>query len=99
MGQQFLDQYSILHFSSGAIAYFWGIDFFKWFVIHASFEVVENTEAGMKFINENLTWWPGGKPKADKMLNVLGDNAAALFGWWVASQLDKTGKEKKWYSE
>ena len=99
MGQQFLDQYSILHFSSGAIAYFWGIDFFKWLLIHASFEVVENTEGGMKFINENLTWWPGGKPKADKMLNILGDNAAALLGWWVASKLDKTGKEKKWYSE
>ena len=57
MGKQFLDQYSLLHYSTGVAAYYWGVPFWTWVVIHVSFE-------GMRFINTNLTFWPGGKPNA-----------------------------------
>ena len=99
MGNQFLDQYSILHFATGVVAYFWNVPLPTWFVAHAAFEVLENTDAGMDFINTNLkTWWPGGKPRADDILNIVGDNVAAVAGWWCAFQLDETGKASGWYS-
>ena len=97
MGKQFVDQYSLLHFASGIIAYFWGVPAVNWFVAHVGFEILENTKPGMDFINGNLKWWPGGKPRADEFINILGDNAAAMGGWWLASQLDETGKDRGWY--
>ena len=98
MGNQFLDQYSLLHFASGVGAYFFGVPPVEWLIAHVAFELVENTESGMRFINQNLTWWPGGKPKADAGLNMLGDNLSAMVGWWAASQLDAEGKRRDWYS-
>ena len=97
MGKLFLDQYSLLHFSSGVMAYFVGIGALKWFVAHATFEFAENTQTGMKFINENLTFWPGGKPRRDALINILGDNVAAILGWILASKVDTVGKQKNWY--
>ena len=97
MGKYFLDQYSLLHLASGVVAYFWGVPPGAWFIAHLSFEVAENTEVGMRFINDNLTWWPGGKPRADEFINIVGDNASAMLGWWVAMKLDDEGKRKKWY--
>ena len=80
MGKQLLDQYSLLHFSTGVAAYFWGVPPFNWFLAHVTFEAVENTEAGMRFINQNVSWWPGGKPKRDELINILGDNISAMLG-------------------
>ena len=97
MGNLFLDQYSILHYATGVVAYFWGIPAGYFFVGHVAFEVVENTDVGMDFINTSLTWWPGGKPKADTLTNIVGDNAAAMFGFYCAYKLDEIGKRRKWY--
>ena len=97
MGNQLLDQYSILHFATGVVAYFWDIGFITWTLFHGAFELVENTPQGMKFINTNLTWWPGGKPKADAWINILGDNLSAMSGWWCAAKLDEMGKKRGWY--
>ena len=98
MGNQLLDQYSLLHFASGIVAYYWGVPLDKWFLAHVTFEIVENTNAGMDFINTNLnSWWPGGKPRADDLINVVGDNLSAVVGWWSALELDRMGKEKGWY--
>ena len=99
MGKQFLDQYSILHYASGIVAYFWGVPALYWFLAHASFEIVENTPAGMKIINENLTFWPGGKPQADAWINIAGDNLSAMVGWWCASYIDTLGKKRGWYKK
>jgi hypothetical protein len=98
MGNQFLDQYSLLHYATGVLAYFWGIPAVPFFVAHVSFEAIENTTSGMKFINETLTFWPGGKPKADSFSNIVGDNLSALLGYYCAYKLDETGKRNKWYS-
>ena len=98
MGNLFLDQYSLLHYATGVMAYFWGLEPVPFFLAHVGFEAVENTEAGMDFINTNLSWWPGGKPRADSFINIVGDNAAALFGFYCAYKLDVMGKRYKWYS-
>ena len=58
MGKQFLDQYSLLHYASGIVAYFWGLSPLTFFLTHVGFELAENSTVGMKFINQNLTWWP-----------------------------------------
>lgn len=97
MGNQFLDQYSLLHFAVGNIAYFWGFDMVQLFLGHIAFELAENTQVGMDFINKSLTWWPGGKPRADEISNIVGDNISALLGWWCAAKLDEIGKRRKWY--
>ena len=97
MGKYFLDQFSLLHYASGVIAYFWGIPFVPFLLLHATFEFVENTAAGIDFINTNLTWWPGGKDKADAFVNIVGDNVSAMAGWYSASIVDKEGEKKGWY--
>ena len=89
MGKQFVDQYSILHFSSGVLAYFWGVPAKNWFFLNVGFEIIENTEFGMKIINEKFTYWPGGKPFRDSFLNGLGDTLSSLGGWYVASKIDQ----------
>ena len=62
MGKYLFDQYTYLHFATGIIAYFWGVDLVTWTVIHILFELVENTVVGMKIINDYMPFWPGGKP-------------------------------------
>ena len=96
MGINFVDQYSLLHYATGVMAYFWGIPPLHFFVAHATFEAVENTKAGMEFINKTLTWWPGGKPRADSFTNVVGDNISALLGYYCAYKLDDEGKRRNW---
>ena len=86
MGDTIFDKYSLLHFGSGAVARALGIRLFWWMIAHIVFEFVENTEGGMKFINENLTWWPGGKNRADDWINIVGDNISAAVGWVVANK-------------
>ena len=88
MGKLLLDQYSLLHFASGVVAYFVGIPGLEWFFAHLAFEVVENTDDGMRFINTKLKWWPGGKPRADSVTNMVGDQLSTMVGWWAASSLD-----------
>ena len=52
----------------------------------------------MAFINKSLTWWPGGKPRADDFMNIVGDNLSAMVGWWTAAKLDELGKSRGWYA-
>ena len=55
------------------------------------FEIIENTRYGIKFINDKLFFWPGGKPKSDSFINIVGDNIGAILGWLMANYLDKLG--------
>ena len=96
MGKQLLDQYSLLHFAYGVSAYFWGVPPLYFFLSHVAFEIAENSAPGMRFINQ-LPFWPGGKPRADAFINIIGDNASAMAGWYCASQLDEYGKKNDWY--
>ena len=84
MGYRFIDQYSYLHFVVGATVFYWNISLFQWFLIHTLFEIVENTPTGIHIINKYLTIWPGGKPKADTLLNNFGDTVFGMLGWLSA---------------
>lgn len=93
MGKYFTDQYSLLHFSTGVVAYFIGIRLMIWITLHLLFELIENTQFGIYVINKYLTFWPGGKPEADAFINsMLGDNFYAILGWLSASYLDSLYK-------
>ena len=97
MGISFFDQYSILHMASGIVAYFWGIKLVHWAIFHIIFEYIENTEWGMKLIN-NVSGWPGGKKIPDTFVNsMLGDNFFAILGWLVAHFFNHLGNKYNWY--
>lgn len=89
MGVYFIDQYSLLHFSVGVICYFWGISFMKWMVIHALFELIENTQFSIYIINNYVKIWPGGKTQPDSIINSLGDISFGCIGWYLAKWLDE----------
>ena len=99
MGTKLFDQYTYLHFASGIVSYFWNISFIIWMVVHTIFEICENTQFGVNFIDKYLFFWPGGKHRADKNINIIGDTIGAIIGWSSAYYLDKIGAKYKWYSE
>lgn len=81
MGIYFTDNFSLLHFSSGIIAYYWGIGFIHWFLLHLIYEVLQNTSWGIWFINNIVTLWPGGKLDYDSYINTIGDQTYGMLGW------------------
>lgn len=102
MGNQIADQYSLLHFCVGVIAYYWQFSLKDAFILHLIFEITENTPIGMKLINKffvrkNGVGWPGGKDRADGFLNMIGDNIFFVVGWVTANQLDLIGNQRGWY--
>ena len=98
MGHLLFDQYTYLHFAVGIIAYFWNISLFNWFILHIAFEILENSQIGMDFINKHITCWPGGKSKPDTIINSIGDIYGAMIGWISACCLDNIGNKYKWYT-
>jgi membrane glycosyltransferase len=88
MGQGWYDQYSLLHFATGIFAYFWGFSWIFTLVAHIVFEIVENTQLGMEFINNKIPWWPGGKPKADSIPNQISDTIMTMLGWYASRYAD-----------
>ena len=96
MGQLFIDQYSLCHAAVGVVVYFFGIDIDKWFVLHLAFEMLENTKMGMSLIRM-IKVWPGGKPYADSIINIVGDQLSAMFGYLMASAVDRYGSKAGWY--
>ena len=97
MGERFLDQYSLLHFAVGIVAYFWGLPLWFWNLIHILFELAENTEMSMYYINHHLPLWPGGKEYADTWINRLGDIIIGHLGWMLAYWLDLYGTQRGWF--
>lgn len=99
MGQYFLDQYSLLHFATGVIFYFWGFSAKSTFIIHTLFELFENTSYGMYFINHYIKFWPGGKPFADSFINSLGDTVFTMVGFYVAQYMDHLSIKYNFYKQ
>lgn len=88
MGSQLFDQYSLLHFATGVIFYFFNFKLLTFLVIHTIFEIFENTKKGVYFIDNYLTFWPGGKKRPDALINSIGDTISAVIGWYSANLLD-----------
>jgi hypothetical protein len=80
MGIHFTDKYSLLHFSSGIICYYWSISLIGWFIIHMLYEIIENQPYIVKII-DTIPIWPGGKKFSDKPINMVGDQFYAVLGW------------------
>ena len=97
MGQYAIDQYSLLHFAVGILAYFWAVPFWLIVFLHIVFEWAENTPIGMRFINEWFTLWPGGKPRADSFLNMTTDTIATAVGWLLSWWADRASVSQHMY--
>ena len=98
MGYALFDQFTYLHFATGIISYFWNISLPLLIILHTIFEYVENTKIGMHIINKYMVFWPGGKPEADAIINIVGDTIGAMIGWISAYYLDKLGHKNGWYT-
>jgi hypothetical protein len=95
MGYKLYDQYSLLHFATGTIAYFFGINIFWWIILHTVFEILENSSYGVRFIDTKLKFWPGGKKHSDNLQNSLSDLIFAIIGHQIAMRLDLYYKKLK----
>jgi hypothetical protein len=84
MGNTFLDQYSYLHFAVGILFRFFNISLPISILVHTLFEILENTNIGVHFIDTYLLFWPGGKQKADTLINSVGDTFFFIVGWLSA---------------
>lgn len=96
MSQVLTDQFSLLHFATGIVAYFWGLSLAQWFILHATFELLEDTQTGVRIINKMFgKIWPGGGKKVpDSFLNSeIGDNLYAVLGWLVAQKISEYTKK------
>lgn len=90
MGYNFIDEYSLLHFAVGIVAYYWNISLGNWIITHILFELLENTQQGMYIINYYFHgFWPGGKDHPDSWINSFGDTFFAILGWFLAQQSQK----------
>lgn len=76
-----MDKFSYLHFVTGALVYYWNISLPIWILLHTLFEIFENTSFGIKFIDNYIKLWPGGKKYADSFINSIGDTFFAILGW------------------
>ena len=97
MGKYSVDQYSLLHFAVGIIAYFWGFSWQHTLLVHVVFELSENTNQGMYFINNYMPFWPGGKPYADSLVNQASDTLMTMIGWYISRLADSMAIEKQLY--
>lgn len=96
MGTRFADQFSLLHFAAGVVAYFFGIPFLVWVILNLLFEIAENSPQGIRLIN-SFSFWPGGKPYPDSLINIIGDIFFIILGWGAAYLLDYLGDRYRWY--
>jgi hypothetical protein len=87
MGKYFIDKYSTYHLCSGIIAYYCGLSFAKWFILHAIYEMVENSRLQKEL--DKIEIWPGRKPKPDTIINSIGDQICAILGWCIGYVMNK----------
>jgi len=97
MGLNIFDQFTYLHFSTGIVAYFFGLPLLYWIVLHTIFEITENTSFGINMINNYFKFWPGGKPYSDSFVNCVGDTLGTVIGWFSAYLIDNLGSKYKLY--
>jgi len=97
MGVVFIDRFSLLHFSVGALFYTINIDFIYTILAHTVFEIIENAPFGVNFINTHLSFWPGKKRLADTFKNSTSDLLFSIIGWLSAKKIRDIYKIKNIY--
>ena len=85
----FLDSYSLGHFSFGVIAYYIGITLEQWFWLHLIFEIIENSITTRTIANKYLYSFGFKMVNFDTITNFLGDQTSAMTGWLIAYLIDK----------
>jgi len=78
---------------------FWNISLTHTILIHSLFEFIENTSLGMYFINNYITFWPGGKPYTDSFINNIGDTIGIIVGWCLAYYINIIGTKYNYYNK
>ena len=43
--------------------------------------------------------WPGGKPRSDSIINMMGDTIFFIIGFMSAQVLDRYGNNMGWYEK
>ena len=79
MERHFFDYWLLLHIIVGALGRTMGLSQTTYVVSHITYEIISNTEGGMRFLNR-IPFWPP-KPNIDKFENVLGDPFWGWVGW------------------
>jgi hypothetical protein len=87
MGKYVIGKYSIYHLCSGIIAYYCGLSFAKWFILHAIYEVLENSRLQKEL--DKIEIWPGRKPSPDTFMNSIGDQISTMTGWCIGYVVNK----------
>jgi len=98
MGYNMFDQYSLVHFSTGVLAYFCHIPLIVWLILHTLFEILECSKVGIEFSEKYLTFLGWGKYEPDNLINTIGDTISTLLGWLCAYLIDYYGTKYKWYT-
>lgn len=87
--------YTLVHLGFGMLARLMGVPFLPWTAIHSLFEVLENSNPGIRFFKEKNGWlkrnlgisWP--EYTGDTVINSIIDTAAALLGWAIMDRFMK----------
>lgn len=93
MGIEIADTFSLLHFASGIIFYYWGMTLPLWILVNVVYEILENTV--MLKIIQKIPNWPGGKNFSDSIVNSTADIVFSTLGWVFASMVDTYLESKK----
>ena len=89
MGFALLDEYSLLHFASGIVLYYWNFSLTQTILGHSAFELFENSDGGMRFINDYFYYNQTKllKTEPDNITNMFGDTMSCIAGYMVAQMV------------
>ena len=83
MKRHFFDQWFLLHVLVGAAGRTMGLSQTTYVLSHITYEILSNTQAGMKFLN-SIPFWPP-KHEIDELENVIADPFWGWVGWSLAN--------------
>jgi hypothetical protein len=91
MGQEIIDEFTLLHIYSGVLFYYLNIPFITASILHLLFEIIENRDSVTPYINK-IRFWPGGKRTPDSIINSTFDQLSFMIAWLLAYYFEKNNK-------
>lgn len=82
-----IDQFSYLHFASGITAYFFGFKLKNWMLLHLAFDIFDNSNWGIQFVQKYVSFLKQPRYGSDPPLNIIVDNIISVLGWVSAYYL------------